>query len=200
MNAPDPASAGVVTDRLRLVRMRECHLASHARLCADPETMQFVGAGRALSHGEAMALGRVMLDHWARLGYGPLMIETLDGGELIGRTGLWRPPDWAEPELVWLLGRSWWGQGYAMEAVQAARRIAAAQWQVVRPASLIHPENRHSLKLAQRIGAKFEREIGIRGVTVQCWRHAPVLATGLDVASTGDAGAAAGRIPEHAAS
>lgn len=193
MNAPDPASVGVVTDRLRLVRMRECHLASHARLCADPETMRFVGAGRALSHGDAMALGRVMLDHWARLGYGPLMIETLDGGELIGRTGLWCPPDWAEPELIWMLGRSWWGQGYALEAVQAARWIAAAQWQVIRPASLIHPENVQSLKLAQRLGANFEREIEIRGVTVQCWRHALVVATGPDCASARNAGSAVAR-------
>ncbi len=193
MSAPDPASVGVVTDRLRLVRMRERHLAVHARLCADPETMRFVGAGRALSHDEAIALGRVMLDHWARLGYGPLMIEALDGGELIGRTGLWHPPDWAEPELVWLLGRSWWGQGYAMEAVQAARVMVAAQWQVIRPASFIHPDNRQSLKLARRMGAKFEREIELRRVTVQCWRHAPVVATGLGVASTGDADAAAAR-------
>ncbi len=80
-----------------------------------------------------------------------------------------------------------------MEAVRAARRIAAAQWQVIRPASFIHAENLQSLKLAQRIGAKLEHEIEIRGVTVQCWRHAPVVATGLGVALTGDAAAAAAR-------
>ncbi len=180
MNALEAATAGALTGRLRLVRMQERHLAAHARLCADPATMRFVGAGRALSNAEAMALGRTMLDHWTRLGYGPLMIEKLDDGALIGRTGLWRPPDWKEPELIWLLGHQWWGHGYGIEAVQAARRVAAAQWRVVCPVSFIHPQNLQSLRLARRVDARYEREIDVQGVSVQCWRHADAEREGPD--------------------
>jgi RimJ/RimL family protein N-acetyltransferase len=114
--------------------------------------MQDVGAGLALSPEAALALGRQMLDHGARLGFGPLMVERRVDGQLVGRTGLWFPQERDEPELIWLLGRARWGRGHALEAVKAARRVAAACWGADRPVSLIHPCNARSLLLARRLG------------------------------------------------
>jgi RimJ/RimL family protein N-acetyltransferase len=155
--------------------MQDHHLEPNAQLCTDAQTMQYVGAGLALSSDAAVALGRKMLDHWARLGYGPLMVERRVDGQLVGRTGLWFPQERDEPELIWLLGRAWWGRGYALEAVNAARRVAAACWGVDRPVSLIHPCNARSRSLARRLGARVERVVEIGGLAVQAWRHVPPL-------------------------
>jgi RimJ/RimL family protein N-acetyltransferase len=155
--------------------MQDHHLEPHAQLCTDAQTMRYVGAGLALSPDAGLALGRKMLDHWTRHGYGPLMIERRLDGQLVGRTGLWFPQERDEPELIWLLGRAWWGRGYALEAVNAARRVAATCWGVDRPVSLIHPHNARSLSLARRLGASVERMFEVGGLAVQAWRHVPPL-------------------------
>ena len=74
-----------------------------------------------------------------------------------------------EPDVAWrfkklgllpegTLGREFWNQGYATEAAAACRDRAFAQG-LTRVISLIAAENRASIRVAEKIGETFEREV-----------------------------------------
>jgi RimJ/RimL family protein N-acetyltransferase len=83
---------------------------------------------------------------------------------------LWDPRDWrngkrtrlegdAERELGWKLGREYWGGGYATEAALACRDWALGELGLTRVISLIALENTASIRVAEKIGESFEREV-----------------------------------------
>jgi RimJ/RimL family protein N-acetyltransferase len=69
------------------------------------------------------------------------------------------PADWPGFELAWTLERRWWGNGYATESARAALAYAFNTLEKNRVISLIHPENRASIRVAERIGEKLEARI-----------------------------------------
>ena len=77
---------------------------------------------------------------------------------MLGRAGLHYPEGWPEPEVNWALGRPYWGRGFAFEAVKAvlAHAFNTLNWE--RAMSLIAPQNHRSIRLAQRLGERFERD------------------------------------------
>jgi RimJ/RimL family protein N-acetyltransferase len=80
--------------------------------------------------------------------------------------GLHFPEGWPEREVGWALSRAYWGRGYAFEAAAAALRVAFDMLDWPRAISLIAPLNQRSIRLAERLGERFERSILLRGNTV----------------------------------
>ena len=64
-----------------------------------------------------------------------------------------------ETELGWKLDRRAWGNGYASEAAIACRDWALGALGLTRLISLIALENTASIRVAERIGESFEREL-----------------------------------------
>jgi [ribosomal protein S5]-alanine N-acetyltransferase len=63
-----------------------------------------------------------------------------------------------------LLGKKFWGQGFATEAALAIVQHAFQKLDLSRLICLIDPENLASIKVAQRIGMKLEQKVdGIDG-------------------------------------
>jgi RimJ/RimL family protein N-acetyltransferase len=82
---------------------------------------------------------------------------------MIGRVGFINPEGWPGFEIGWTLARSEWGKGYATEA---ARRALAYAFDVMgreKVISVIHPENAASIRVAERIGERFERIELVKG-------------------------------------
>ena len=63
----------------------------------------------------------------------------------------------------WKLARRWWGFGYATEAARAALSHAFTVWQRNRVISLIHPENRASIRVAERLGESLQGRTAVAG-------------------------------------
>jgi RimJ/RimL family protein N-acetyltransferase len=87
-------------------------------------------------------------------------------GEFMGRCGLlpWKIEDRQEVEVAYLLGKKFWGQGFASEAALAIVRHAFEDLDLSRLICLIDPENIASIKVAQRIGMNLEQKVdGIDG-------------------------------------
>jgi [ribosomal protein S5]-alanine N-acetyltransferase len=87
-------------------------------------------------------------------------------GEFMGRCGLlpWTIQGQQEVEVAYLLGKKFWGQGYATEAALAIVRYAFEDLDLSRLICLIDPENLASVNVAQRIGMGFEQKMdGIDG-------------------------------------
>jgi ribosomal-protein-alanine N-acetyltransferase len=58
-----------------------------------------------------------------------------------------------------MLGKPYWGKGYAIEGASAPLKYAFAGMNCKRVISLIHPDIVRSIRLAERIGEHFEKEI-----------------------------------------
>lgn len=94
-------------------------------------------------------------------------------GRLIGRAGLYNPEGWPGLEVGWLLARDRWGQGFATEAGHTVLAYAFAQLSADHLISLIHSANTASIRVAQRLGERLERELDLKGQRVPRLRHQP---------------------------
>ena len=143
------------TERLRLRMFEERDLDDYARMCANPEVMEFLG-GRPLSRDETWRQIATFLGHWQLRGYGLFAAELKEGGAFIGRMGLWRPEGWPGLEIGWALDRPHWGQGYATEGARAVLRHAFEDLGVAKLISVLHPNNKASIRVAEKIGETYE--------------------------------------------
>ena len=151
------------TERLRLRAFREADLDAYAAICADPEVMRYLGDGRALSRADAWRQMALIIGHWTLRGYGLWAVEERATGDLIGRLGFFNPEGWPGFELGWMLRRASWGRGYATEG--AGRALAHAFTEMGRDhlISLIRPDNRASIRVAERLGERLERRTDLFG-------------------------------------
>jgi hypothetical protein len=65
----------------------------------------------------------------------------------------------AEIEIGWILARRHWRQGYATEAALALRDWAFRELGIPRLISLIHPLNHASVRVAEKIGERYEQQV-----------------------------------------
>ena len=111
------------------------------------------------------------LGHWALRGFGWFTLDLAATGQIVGRCGPAFHDGYPEAELGWHLYDGFEGQGYATEAATAAR-----DWycRTISPSpliSMIDPANAASARVAERLGAKWEREAEVFGHPVGIWRH-----------------------------
>jgi len=135
----------IETDRLLLRKPRLEDAPDLAVAYADPEVVRYIGDGSTAT------------------------LERREDGRVVGRAGFlrWDPETWevggTETELGWLLAREHWGQGYATEAALALRDWAFEERGLTRLISLIQHENLRSIRVAERLGERYERDVEVRG-------------------------------------
>jgi RimJ/RimL family protein N-acetyltransferase len=152
------------TERLLLRGWRDSDYEPFARILGDPDVTRGLGKEGGMTPAEAWRDMAQMAGHWALKGYGNWVLEERDTGELVGRAGLYYPPDWPEMEVGWTVARSHWGQGYAPEAGRAAAAWAHDQLAAQHIVSLIHPSNEQSIRVAQKLGERLEGHHTVRGL------------------------------------
>ena len=84
---------------------------------------------------------------------------------MVGRVGLFNPEGWPGIELGWLIRHSHWGRGYATESASAALDWAWRNVDTDHIISMIAPDNVASIRIATKIGERFERELVMDGIT-----------------------------------
>jgi RimJ/RimL family protein N-acetyltransferase len=99
-----------------------------------------------------------MLRQWERRGYGQWSVIEKVTGHVIGCVGFYHPErPWPGVDLGWVVHRSRWGHGFATEAASAALGWIWESTQIARVVSLIAPDDRRSIRIATKIGERFER-------------------------------------------
>lgn len=80
--------------------------------------------------------------------------------QLIGRCGLlpWTLDGRFEVEVAYLIAKTHWGQGLGTEAALAVRDYGFAQLGLPRLVCFIDQDNVASIRVAEKIGMRFERE------------------------------------------
>jgi RimJ/RimL family protein N-acetyltransferase len=145
------------TERLLLRQWRDEDIDDYAEICADPVVMRYIG-GRTFSRAEAWRHMAYLVGHWQLRSYGFWAVEERASGRVVGRLGFSYPDGWPGFEIGWTLGRSSWGRGYATEGARAALDHLFAATARPHVVSLIHPENRASIAVAERLGESLEGE------------------------------------------
>jgi RimJ/RimL family protein N-acetyltransferase len=159
------------TERLVLRVPEERDVDAYLEIYGDPEVMRFLG-GRTASRDDVVAIVERMMRHWDRHGIGLLSVVRKDDDRLLGRVGflLWDPVRWVnamredldgdlELEVGWTLASEHWNRGYATEAAAACRDLALGELGRQRIVSLIDGDNAASIRVAEKIGETYEREI-----------------------------------------
>jgi RimJ/RimL family protein N-acetyltransferase len=99
-----------------------------------------------------------MQRQWELRGYGQWCVVEKATGEVIGCVGFYHPQrPWPGVDMGWVLHRSRWGRGFATEAATAALEWLWTNTKVDRVVSLIGPDDHRSIRIATKIGERFER-------------------------------------------
>jgi RimJ/RimL family protein N-acetyltransferase len=150
----------LMTPRLLLRPMRAEDVADLLAVFGDPKVMASFDSP---PFDREMMDGWVAenLDHLARYGYGLFSVVLRESGMLIGDCGLEHMEVEGRPEveLGYDLRSDYWNRGLASEAAAAVRDFAFRELMLPRLISLIRISNAASMRVAEKIGMRPEREL-----------------------------------------
>ena len=101
-------------------------------------------------------------------GFGPYAVVEQDSRNVIGYCGLSIAENvngQSEIEIGYRFVRSAWGRGYATEAVQAVRDFAFFTLGMKRLVAIIDPSNLASIRVAEKVGMRYEADVMFEGYT-----------------------------------
>jgi RimJ/RimL family protein N-acetyltransferase len=158
------------TGRLRLRPLRATDIDDYAALYSDRAVLRYLGGGpEPWDRGRAWRHLAFVMGHWQLRGAGMWAVEHKERGAFLGMTGFAAPDGWPGFELAWTLAPRWWGNGYATEAAGEALAHAFSTLRMERVISLIHPENRASIRVAERIGERPRGRMDHLGREMLCY-------------------------------
>jgi ribosomal-protein-alanine N-acetyltransferase len=147
------------TERLLLRHFTLDDVAALQAVLGDPVAMQWYPAPFDREGVENWITRN--LDRYQSDGYGLWAMVLKSSGEMIGDCGcvLQEVQDRKEVEIAYHVRRDLWGNGYATEAARACMDYAFNRIGVSRVISMIRPENRNSLRVAEKNGLTREKII-----------------------------------------
>ena len=138
-----------------------------SQVFGDPEVMRF-GDGVQTKEWIEQWLHACLERYYRTWGFGPYAVVKKAGHDVIGYCGLFYFPDingQPEVEIGYRLARAAWGKGYATEAVSAVRDFAFKTLTLKRLIAIIDPDNTASIRVAKKIGMRYEQEVMLEGYT-----------------------------------
>jgi RimJ/RimL family protein N-acetyltransferase len=147
------------TTRLALERLRVDHLEELCRFHQDARVMATLGGVRSEESTREWLEGD--LAHWERHGFGIWVARLRSDGSLAGRGGLRhvRIGGRDEVELAYAIGAELWGRGLASELAETALTLGFERLGLPELVCFALPTNQASLRVMQKAGFAFEREV-----------------------------------------
>jgi RimJ/RimL family protein N-acetyltransferase len=127
--------------------------------------------GGPLNAYETWMLYAAEIGHWQIRGYGMWMIHDRKTDATLGMAGGWKPAQWPEAEIAWIIWPETAGHGYALEATHAARKYFYGTLGWEGAVSYVDPKNLASIRLAERLGAKKDNDAPTVDGHDVCYRH-----------------------------
>ena len=152
------------TERLVLRMYRLSDFEAHYKLSTDPDVMRYLIGGQPLSRFEAWRHMAYLVGHWELLGYGHYAVEEKASGRFIGRIGFTNPDGWPGFEIGWTLAPEFHGKGFATEGARFLLQYAFNEMDRDHVISVIHRDNKPSIRVAERLGEKLERKMEVAGM------------------------------------
>jgi ribosomal-protein-alanine N-acetyltransferase len=99
---------------------------------------------------------------YGRFGFGLWLLSRRDDGAPIGMCGLLKRDTLPDVDVGYALLPQFWGQGYALEAVQATLRHAASKFGLKRVIGVVSEGNAASIRVLEKAGMRFERMVSMQ--------------------------------------
>ncbi len=131
------------------------------------EEVMYYGSGVQTPRWVRGWLSSCLVDYQKR-GFGLWAVVEKSGQAVIGYCGLSHFPDVGgqpEIEIGYRLARPYWGHGYATEAARAVRDYGFGPLSLCRLISMIDPGNVASIRVAEKIGMRYEKDVMFQGFT-----------------------------------
>jgi RimJ/RimL family protein N-acetyltransferase len=157
------------TDRLLMRGWREDDFEWFAAMMADADVAAALGHDGPAEPAQAWRDMAFLAGHWELRGYGHWVLEDLETGIPVGRAGLLNPHGWPDLEVGWTVAREHWGKGYAAEAARAACEWAHDVLGAKHVVSLIDPQNKNSIRVAEKLGEAVEGEFQLRELDLRVY-------------------------------
>jgi len=140
----------IKTERLLLRRPVAADLAAYTAYCTSEHSSMTGGPFTPAAAFDKLA---AMIGHWDLRGFGRLVFCDTATQRPLGHVGALQLETGHLPEMSWTLWRTQdQGQSYAFEAASAYLAQAKSAYGFDRLIARIHPANKRSIKLAQRLG------------------------------------------------
>jgi len=152
------------TARLTLRHVADVDRDALYRVFGDAEVMRF-GDGAQTRVWVQGWLARCQ-ESYTAWGFGPWAVVEKRTRQVIGYCGLFYIADVngrPEVEIGYRLARAYWNHGYATEAALAVRDYAFDALDLSRLIALIDPGNGASIRVAEKIGMRYEAEVMFEG-------------------------------------
>lgn len=160
---PVPA---IETERLLLRGATSADVDAWAAVISDPEFIRYVPRTRAnlTARERAERTMRALQEIWEQHAVGWVITRKGDG-QFIGQCNIDTLPEATEVELAYLLGKPYWGQGYATEAARAAVRFAFEHTTWNRIVAAVVPANIASRRVLDHLGFVYEKDVNYYEMT-----------------------------------
>ncbi len=144
----------VLTDRLRLRRVREDDWVVFRRMDADEEVMATLGGIRSTNKTREYTSKQV--EHWDEHGFGWWIALDTVTSDVVGRGGvrLIELDGQPEAEVGYALHSQFWDRGLATELAAAAVRVGLQVVRLPRLVGITLPDNTASQHVLEKVGFK----------------------------------------------
>lgn len=146
----------ITTDRLYLRPFQLTDLDWLAAIWADPDVMRYVGTSGPRSREKAQKRLGELIEHQQQHGFSIWAVLLQDGQTPIGYCGIQYLDDTPQIEVGYGFAKACWGKGYATESAAASVRYGFETVGLDRIVAIVHPENRASNKVIQKVGMHYE--------------------------------------------
>lgn len=133
----------------------------------DPEVSRYTGDGGIVSREEMeRRIREDVLGDYQKHGYGRWAVDLRETGEFIGFTGFKFLEDVQETDIGFRYVQTVWGKGIATEAGRACMAYGFEEMGLKRIIGWVLPENAGSIRVLEKLGLSFEKEIMEDGMRV----------------------------------
>lgn len=146
------------TNRLILRQCTPDDLAIFEEIFGDGEMMRHFGECKPLSAAEARAWLDSCIRHCDLHGWGPGLLVRKSDGEIVGLgvlTYMLHDPDSEEGDLIYMIRKPFWGEGFATEFARVAIEYILDETPIKRVVATAMPENKASNRVLEKAGMRF---------------------------------------------
>jgi ribosomal-protein-alanine N-acetyltransferase len=159
----------IETTRLRLRPFAAEDLDDLHQLWTDPEVRRYLFDGEIIPRERVEAEIAASISHFETHGFGLWSVFPKDSYELIGFCGYRFFHDPPELQLLYGMSPARWGRGLTTEAARAMIRYGFEELGFTRIIASADAPNAASLRVMEKSGMAFEKQILIGGLNTVCY-------------------------------